>query len=558
MLHCTSQRGHGGPRSNSSFQIRPPKPYGRDRVRVLSGRGNRVSSSGVAAQHSGGRGTTQAGGGQGGHCYVFPVCRRPVSILFDPRSTFSYVSTYFAVAFDLIYDSMTVPIRISTPVGKPLVVNQVYRSCLVSLAGYDTWVDLIILGMVDFDVILGMDWVSPYHDVLDCNSKTVTLVMTGVPRVEWKNVCGSYPSKVISFIRAQRLLERGCLSYLTFIRYTSVEPPPMEYVPVVQLLLDVFTSDLPGVPPDSDIDFAIDYFYPSMCMSPSELKELQDLLTKGFIFPSASPCGAPVLFVKKNDGAMRMSPLTRITRQDVRFQWSDGCEWSFQKLMTLLTLAPVLTQAKEGVDFTVHCDASRVGLGGVLMRKRKVIAYASRKLKSHDNNYPTHDLELVVVYRWIELLKDYDVTILYHPGKANFVADALSRKNPSMGILASLSIEEKPLARDVQMLATNLVRLQNSEGSDGMITFIEARSSLVEKICAHQFNYEKLCHIRDKVLSGEAKKAFLDSDGILRIGGRICVPKMGYLIRLILEEAHCSRYSTHTWAEKMYHDLSQH
>ena len=160
--------------------------------------------------------------------------------------------------------------------------------------------------------------------------------------------------------------------------------------------------------------------------------------------------------------------------------------------------------------------------------------------------------------RWLELLKDYDVTILYHPGKANFVADALSRKNPSMGILASLSIEEKPLARDVQMLATSLVRLQNSEGSDGMITFIEARSSLVEKICAHQFNYEKLCHIRDKVLSGEAKKAFLDSDGILRIGGRICVPKMGYLIRLILEEAHCSRYSTHTWAEKMYHDLSQH
>ena len=65
-------------------------------------------------------------------------------------------------------------------------------------------------------------------------------------------------------------------------------------------------------------------------------------------------------------------------------------------------------------------------------------------------------------YRWIELLKDYDVTILYHPGKANFVADALSRKNPSMGILASLSIEEKPLARDVQMLANSLFRLEIS------------------------------------------------------------------------------------------------
>ena len=70
------------------------------------------------------------------------------------------------------------------------------------MGGYDTWVNLIILGMVDFDVILGMDWFSPYHDVYDCNAKTVTLAMPRVPRVEWKSVSGSYPRKVISFIRA--------------------------------------------------------------------------------------------------------------------------------------------------------------------------------------------------------------------------------------------------------------------------------------------------------------------------------------------------------------------
>ena len=67
-------------------------------------------------------------------------------------------------------------------------------------------------GMVDFDVILGMDWLSPYHVVLDCNVKTLTLAMPGVPRVEWKSVSGSYPSKVISFICAQRLVERGRVS----------------------------------------------------------------------------------------------------------------------------------------------------------------------------------------------------------------------------------------------------------------------------------------------------------------------------------------------------------
>ena len=134
-------------------------------------------------------------------------------VLFDPSSTFSYVSMYFDAKFDMICDNMTVPIRVSTPVGKPLVVDRVYRSCLISLGGYETWVDLIILGMVDFDVILGMDWISPYHAVLDCNAKTVTLAMPGILRVEWKSASGSYPSKVISFIHAQKLVERGvCLT----------------------------------------------------------------------------------------------------------------------------------------------------------------------------------------------------------------------------------------------------------------------------------------------------------------------------------------------------------
>ena len=69
------------------------------------------------------------------------------------------------------------------------------------------------------------------------------------------------------------------------------------------------------------------------------------------------------------------------------FQWSDECEQSFQKLKAFLTSAPVLTLPEEGVDFTVYCYALEVGLGGVLMQKGKVIAYASRKLKSHEKNY---------------------------------------------------------------------------------------------------------------------------------------------------------------------------
>ena len=131
-----------------------------------------------------------------------------------------------------------------------------------------------------------------------------------------------------------------------------------------------------------------------------------------------------------------------------------------------LTTAPVLIVPEPGKDYTVYCDASKDGLGCVLMQDRKVIAYGSRQLKPHEANYPTHDLELAaVVYalkswrhflygakcelytdhkslkyfftqkelnmrqkRWLELIKDYDLTISYTPGKANVVVDALSRK----------------------------------------------------------------------------------------------------------------------------------
>ncbi|WMV38264.1 hypothetical protein MTR67_031649 [Solanum verrucosum] len=107
-----------------------------------------------------------------------------------------------AVGFDMMFDSMPMPIDVSTPVGESLVVDRVYRSCVVSLAGYDSWVDLIILGMVDIDIILGRDWLSSHHAILDCYAKIVTLVISCVWRVEWTGASGSYPSKVISYIRA--------------------------------------------------------------------------------------------------------------------------------------------------------------------------------------------------------------------------------------------------------------------------------------------------------------------------------------------------------------------
>ena len=130
-----------------------------------------------------------------------------------------------------------------------------------------------------------MSCLSPYYFVYDCNAKTVTLAILGVPRVEWKGASGSYPSKVISSIRARRLVYKGYLSYLDFLQDTSFKPPLMDSVPMVQEFLNVFSYDLGGVHPDRVIDFAIDLepdtkpnFVPPYCMALVELKELKDRL----------------------------------------------------------------------------------------------------------------------------------------------------------------------------------------------------------------------------------------------------------------------------------------
>ena len=159
--------------------------------------------------------------------------------------------------------------------------------------------------------------------------------------------------------------------------------------------------------------------------------------------------------------------MTKLTQKEVKFKWNDLYEKAFQELKRRLTLAPILIILERGQGYTVYCDASRVGLGCVLMQSKRVVAYSSRRLKNHEQNYPTHDIELVAIgfalniwlhylygeqfevysdhkslkyifmqqdlnmrqRRWMEFLEDYDFTLHYHSGKANVVADALSRKS---------------------------------------------------------------------------------------------------------------------------------
>ncbi|XP_070032311.1 uncharacterized protein [Nicotiana tomentosiformis] len=165
---------------------------------------------------------------------VVSVFHRDASMLFDPGSTYSYVSSYFSRYLDMPRDSLDIPIHASTPIGYSTIVNRVYRSCVVTIGSYETKVDLLLLSMVDFEVILGTDWLSPYHIILDCHTKTVTLAMSGLPRLVWRGLLGHTPSRVISYFKAQRIVEKGCLAYLSFVREVSVDTLTVESVPVVR------------------------------------------------------------------------------------------------------------------------------------------------------------------------------------------------------------------------------------------------------------------------------------------------------------------------------------
>ncbi|XP_070004285.1 uncharacterized protein [Nicotiana sylvestris] len=139
------------------------------------------------------------------------------------------MSSYFVPYLVMPRDSLSAPVIVSTPMGDSIIVDHVYRSCVVSIGGLETSVDLLLLDMVDFDVILGMDWVSPYHSILDCHTKT-----------------------------ARCMVEKGCLANLAYVRDSSAKVPSMDSVPVVREFPEVFPGDLPGMPPNRDIDFFID------------------------------------------------------------------------------------------------------------------------------------------------------------------------------------------------------------------------------------------------------------------------------------------------------------
>ncbi|GKA45120.1 putative reverse transcriptase domain-containing protein [Tanacetum coccineum] len=494
---------------------------------------------------------------------TFLLNNRYATALFDSGADKSFVSTNFSTLIDIEPVELDTCYEVELADGKVVSTNNVLIGCTLNLLNHSFPIDLMVIELGSFDIIIGMDWLSRYDAAILCGEKKVRIPLEGKTLVIEGDRNNSR-LKIVSCIKAQKYIEKGCELFLAQVTEQESKEKRLEDVPVIRDFPEVFPEELPGLPPPRQVEFCIDLI-PGAApvarapyhLAPSEMKELskqlQELSEKGFIRPSSSPWGAPVLFVKKKDGSFRMCidyrelnkltiknryPLPRIddlfdqlqgssvySKIDLHSGYHQLCireedipitafrtrygHYEFQVMPFGLTNAPavfmdlmnrvckpyldkfvivfiddILIYSKnkeehgehlktilnllrskklyakfskcdfwlDSVQFLghvidssgVHVDPAKIeaiknwaapttptevqqffGLAGVGRRRR--------------GGFPTFEAEFVVVSpilslpegsrRWIALLSDYDCVIRYHPGKANVVADALSRKD---------------------------------------------------------------------------------------------------------------------------------
>nr|GEV03602.1 putative reverse transcriptase domain-containing protein [Tanacetum cinerariifolium] len=386
---------------------------------------------------------------------TFLLNNRYASILFDTGSDRSFISTAFSSLIDIIPTTLDHAYDVELADGRIIWVNTLIQGCTLNFLNHTFNIDLMPVEMGSFDIIIDMDWLVKYHAIIICDEKLVHvpfdekfLIFHG----DESNNGHESQLNIISCTKTQRYLLKGCLIFLAHVITKGAEDKSkekqLEVVPIVQ----DFLEDLPGIPPTRQVEFQIDLVLGAAPvarapyrLAPSEMKELSDqlkeLADKGFIRPSSSHWGAPVVFVKKKDGSFRMcidyqelnkltvknryplpriddlrfiegflkiaKSMTKLTQKKVKFDWGDKQEASFHIINHKLCSASILALPEGSEDFVVYCDVSIKGLGAVIMKRENVIAYGSRQLKVHKKNYTTHDLELGAVVFALKIWKHY-------------------------------------------------------------------------------------------------------------------------------------------------------
>ncbi|XP_070011399.1 uncharacterized protein [Nicotiana sylvestris] len=213
---------------------------------------------------------------------ILSVCSFDALTLIDPGSTHFYVSSYFTLRFSRQPELLNDPFLVATPIGESLLAEYVYHAYQIRVEGRDTLADLIVLDMIDFDMLMEMDWLSSCYAIVDCHAKIVKFEIPNEPSFILRGSQITETCKIISFMKAQRLLKKGCLGLLAIVNDTRKETVSIENVRVVREFSYVFPEDLPGLPQVREIDFGIDLLsdtqpisVPSYRVAPAELRELK-------------------------------------------------------------------------------------------------------------------------------------------------------------------------------------------------------------------------------------------------------------------------------------------
>nr|GEX25788.1 hypothetical protein [Tanacetum cinerariifolium] len=478
-------------------------------------------------------------------------------ILFDTGADRSFVSTTFSSQIDIAPIALDHHYNVEIADGRIIGLNTIMRDCTLNFLNHLFNIDLLLVELGSFDVIIGMDWLS-------------------------SNKRNESRLNIISCSKAQEYMSKGCHVFLANITSTKDEDKSkgkrLEDVPVVQEFPKVLPEDLPGIPPTRQVEFRID-LVPGAApvarvpyrLAPSEMKELvdqvQELTDKGFIRPSSSPWGAPVLLVKKKDKSFWMcidyqelNKLTvmpsGLTNAPVVFMdlmnrvckpyldkfviifiddiltYSKDKKEHEEHLKAILELlkkeefAPILALPEGSEDFIVYYDASIKGLGAVLTQMEKSLQHI---LEQKELNMRQR--------QWLELLSDYDCEIRYHPGKANVVADALSRKEQEplrvRALVMTISLDLPKQFLNAQTEAQKTENIKNEDVGGMLVEYAK--------------NLEA---VREQKLEPHA-------DGTQCLNGRSWLPCYGDLRILIMHESYKSKFSVHPGSDKMYQDMKK-
>nr|GEU37600.1 putative reverse transcriptase domain-containing protein [Tanacetum cinerariifolium] len=296
---------------------------------------------------------------------MFLLNQHLFKVLFDSGADRSFISISLAsmlsdpsITIDTFYD-------IEMADGNLVSTNTVIKGCTLTLLNQSFEIDRMPIKLDSFNVVIGMDWLSKNHAKILCDEKVIHIPINGETLII-RSDRSKTRLNLISYIKTKRYISRGCQVFMIRVMEKKSDEKRLEDIPVVKEFSDIFPEDLPGLLPVRQVEFQIDLIPRASPvartpyrLAPSKMQELsnqlQELIDRGFIRPSTSPWGAPVLFVKKKDGSFRMC-----------------------------------------IDYRDCINA-----------KRKVIAYASRQLKPHEENYTTHDLELGAVVFAFKIWRHY-------------------------------------------------------------------------------------------------------------------------------------------------------